>query len=91
QAALGALEAVQDAERKAGINRTLLRGGWPPAFILAIVGEKDKAVAEFARLLKLPCGLNVHMLRYSWSLKSLQGYPPFEALINDPANNAPLY
>ena len=91
QAALAALEAAQAADRKAGINRDLLRGGWEPAFILAKVGEKDRAVAEFARLLKLPCGLNVYILRHNWALKSLQGYPPFEALLNEPKNNAPLF
>jgi hypothetical protein len=91
QAALDALAAVQEAELKTGLNRTLLRGGWPPAFVLAMVGEKDRAVAEFARLLKIPCGLNVYIIRDSWAVKSFQGYPAFEALLNDPKNNAPLF
>ncbi len=90
QAAIDTAEAARAAEQKAGINRNLVRGGWDIAFILAQTGEKDRAVAEFARLLKIPSGLNVYIIRNSWALKAMQGYPPFEALLNDPKNNAPL-
>ena len=58
--------------------------------ILAWVGERDQALAEVARLLRLPAGLNVHELRRSPHYRPLQGDPAFEVILNDPANNAPL-
>lgn len=66
------------------------------ASILAQVGEKDRALAEFARLLKVPySGANVHVARngiwFGASFRTLRGDPRFEALLNDPANNAPAF
>jgi TolB-like protein/tetratricopeptide (TPR) repeat protein len=54
-------------------------------------GDKDRALAEYARILRDPGGfLNVYELRRDTHSK-LQGDPRFEALLNDPANNAPLF
>lgn len=54
-------------------------------------GEKEKALAEYARLLRRPTVqlMNVHELNYGYS--TLHGDPRFEALLKDPKNNAPLF
>ncbi|MDQ5977802.1 MAG: adenylate cyclase, partial [Verrucomicrobiota bacterium] len=61
------------------------------ATVYDLVGEKEKALAEYTRLLRVPCpnGLNVHAMKQDWS--SLRGDPRFEALLNDPKNNEPLF
>jgi len=64
------------------------------ASILARVGEKDRALAEFARLLRVPFGANVYAARGVFgfvSFRPLKGDLRFEALLNDPKNNAPLF
>ncbi len=64
------------------------------ASVLARVGEKDQALAEFARLLQVGFGANVYMARGIWgftSFQPLKGDPRFEALLKDPKNNAPLF
>ncbi|HWA10770.1 MAG TPA: adenylate/guanylate cyclase domain-containing protein [Opitutaceae bacterium] len=59
----------------------------------AWTGQKDEATAELALALRQP-GLmeaaNVHVLRGMILWWPLQGDPAFEALLNDPKNNAPL-
>jgi TolB-like protein/Tfp pilus assembly protein PilF len=61
------------------------------AAVYDLVGEKEKALAEYTRLLRVPCpsGLNVHAMKRDWS--SLRGDPRFEALLADPKNNEPLF
>jgi tetratricopeptide (TPR) repeat protein len=61
------------------------------AFIYDWVGEKEKALAEYARLLRLPSTvfLNVHEMKRGYS--TLHGDPRFKALLDDPQNNAPLF
>jgi TolB-like protein/Tfp pilus assembly protein PilF len=63
------------------------------ASALAYAGEKDRALAEFERLLHVPFGTNPILDRGisvgSW--KPLRADPRFEALINDPKNNQPLF
>jgi TolB-like protein/Tfp pilus assembly protein PilF len=54
-------------------------------------GDKDGALAEYARLLRDPGSLlNVYDLKHD-THSSLHGDARFEALLNDPANNAPLF
>ena len=57
---------------------------------LAWVGEKDQALAELARLLRTPFGENIYIARKSVGWLPLRGDPRFEALVNDPKNNAPF-
>jgi len=60
---------------------------------LAAIGRKDEALGEVAQMLSLPNPylLSVTVLRHSLSWKALQGDPRFEALLNDPKNNEPLF
>ena len=69
-----------------GVNYAAFR-----AFTYDLVGEKEKALAEYARLLRTPAVsfVNVHEWKYAYS--TLKGDPRFEALLSDPANNAPLF
>ena len=92
QAAIAAMERyLADAKARAvDLDLSNFASGY--ASVLAWAGEKDQAVAELARLLKLPAnGVSVHALRRYPVWKPLQGYPSFEALLNDPKNNAPLF
>jgi TolB-like protein/Flp pilus assembly protein TadD len=66
------------------------------AQILAWTGDKERAFGELARLLRTPVGLdgirvNVHAARVDPGWLPLRGDPRFEALLNDPKNNAPLF
>lgn len=61
------------------------------ASCLAYLGEKDRAIAELARLLRTPYGENIYVARCSPAWFPLHGDPRFEALVNDPKNNAPLF
>ncbi len=58
------------------------------ASVYDMTGDKAGALRLYARLLRTPGGSNVWNLKYGWS--SLHGDPRYEALIADPANNAPL-
>ena len=60
------------------------------AGVLAWTGDKEGALAEVARLLRTPRGGNVHLFRVDNGVLPLRGDPRFEALLNDPKNNAPL-
>jgi TolB-like protein/cytochrome c-type biogenesis protein CcmH/NrfG len=57
----------------------------------ALAGEKDRALAELARLFTLPGGTNVHATRADPAFFRLRSDPRFEALLNDPKNNQPLF
>jgi hypothetical protein len=56
-------------------------------------GDKDKALSEYARLIRMPVAagfLNVYEIKRD-TRSTLHGDPRFEALPNDPANNAPVF
>ena len=68
------------------------------AAVYAWTGDKDRAIAEITRLLRVPCGdgdwisvINIHALRVSPQYFPLRGDPRFEALLNDPKNHEPLF
>ena len=62
------------------------------AVVYAWTGDKDSAIAELSRLLRVPSGgASVHYLRVDPLFAPLRGDPRFEALLNDPKNNAPLF
>ncbi|MBS0663334.1 MAG: hypothetical protein JSR48_08710, partial [Verrucomicrobia bacterium] len=61
------------------------------AIVLAWTGDKDQAIAELARLLRKPGMLWVPVMKWEPSYYPLHGDPRFEALLNDPKNNAPLF
>jgi TolB-like protein len=61
------------------------------AQVYAWTGDKDRALAEVARLLRTPFGLNVYSIRTDPRWLPLVGDPRLEALLNDPQNNAPLF
>jgi TolB-like protein/cytochrome c-type biogenesis protein CcmH/NrfG len=67
------------------------------ASVLARVGEAEQAIAELRRLLRVPGGAHVALVRlgglgapYAASFAPLRGNPKFEALLNDPRANAPI-
>ena len=89
-------EALRCAEKATGLPEAKDGFDGPPAWInLAIVhawtGDKAKAIAELADILRRPSYLNVNSMRCEAPYVILRGDPRFEALINDPKNNAPLF
>ncbi len=54
-------------------------------------GEKERALAEYALLLRDPGAILSVQSRRLDAFSKLRGDPRFEALVNDPANNAPLF
>lgn len=63
------------------------------AFIYEMAGDHERALAEFQRLARLPSGLSFERLKADKVLISpaLRSDPRFQALLADPANNAPLF
>jgi tetratricopeptide (TPR) repeat protein len=88
--ALDVIEAGRKQALEEGNNPDTRDNVGDKAAALAQLGRKDEAVAELARLLEIPDGLNVHFLHHCWLYRDLKGYPPFEKLLSDPASNAPL-
>ncbi|MBI5766170.1 MAG: TIR domain-containing protein [Verrucomicrobia bacterium] len=90
-AALAALERYLATARAKNNNLDLTTQPTGRAVVLVWAGEKDQALAELARLLRAPSGVNVHEMRREPYWHPLRGDPRFEALLSDPANNAPLF
>jgi adenylate cyclase len=90
EAALEAIDAARVQSLRDGLNPDNRDGEGEKVVILALLGRKKEAIAELARLLRIPCGLNVNIACNAWQYRVLKGDPAFEALLNDPANNAPL-
>jgi tetratricopeptide (TPR) repeat protein len=61
------------------------------ALVYDLSGEKEKALAEYTRLFRTPLTNfgNAYEAKYQYS--SLTGDPRYQALVNDPNNNAPLF
>ncbi len=92
-------EAQHAAERSVELVPVSLDALEAPAYAtyLALtydhIGNRDKALAEFARLLRTPGGagqMNVYEMKRDVRY-TLHGDPRFEALLDDPASNAPLF
>ncbi|HXQ82141.1 MAG TPA: TIR domain-containing protein [Opitutaceae bacterium] len=58
------------------------------AFALAWMGEKERALEEIERLLRVPWGINVYASRVSF--RPLRDEPRFKALVADTKANDPL-
>jgi hypothetical protein len=83
---MGVLPVSRDALD--GINFTLRYA----AQVHAYIGKKDQALAELAQLMRAPGrGNSVASVRANPWLKSLHGDPRFEALLDDPKNQDPLF
>jgi tetratricopeptide (TPR) repeat protein len=61
------------------------------ADVRLIAGERDAAIADYARLLRLPGATNVHEFKIIPWYASLRSDPRWIAMLNDPKNNAPLF
>jgi TolB-like protein len=62
------------------------------AMAYARAGDKDRAFEGLGRLSRTPFGFfNVYELKTNGMLQPLQDDPRFKALLDDPANNAPLF
>ncbi len=90
-AALDRARAIIEANPR---GQGALNGRWDNALARAWTEDAGQVVAELDRLLKgpdfVPYWSNVHGLRVSWMCRPLRGDPRFEAMLNDPRNNAPL-
>jgi hypothetical protein len=56
-----------------------------------LVGDKDRAIAELTHLRSNPSQVSIHEPKVMPAYFNLRGDPRFEALVNDPKNNAPLF
>ncbi len=72
-----------------GVNFSL----WILLRVYAWTGDKDRALAALEHLLHMPsqAAAGTYALRSGPWLAPLRGNPRFEALLNDPVNNAPLF
>lgn len=107
EALLGQKEAaLSDAKKAVELLPESVDAFMGPAFtanlaaVYAWIGDKDRAIAEITRLLRIPTSsdgayavslINIHALRVYPQFFPLRGDPRFEALLKDPKNNEPLF
>jgi TolB-like protein/cytochrome c-type biogenesis protein CcmH/NrfG len=90
-------EARRCAERSVELlpeSRDALDGVTYAAFraqVYDFVGEKEKALAEYTRLFRTPSTVFLNVHEYKRGYSTLNDDPRYQALLNDPANNAPLF
>ena len=91
-------EGLRCAERATAampISRDAMEGAIYANYLATcydLAGDKERALAEYERQINIPSTidfLNVHVLKRNPSC--LRGDPRFQALVNDPKNNAPLF
>jgi TolB-like protein/Tfp pilus assembly protein PilF len=71
-----------------GVNFTF----WALVQVYAWTGDKDRAIEGVAHILRVPSQAGgIYLLHSGPWLTPLRGDPRFEALLNDPKNNAPLF
>jgi len=62
------------------------------AYVYALADRKPEAVEELRRMLAKPANYGAHSMRFDTLLRhKLGGFAPYEALLNDPKNIAPLF
>ena len=89
-----ALAAAQKSAENFPPSQDALNGSlstFTHAFVLAWTGDKAGACAELKSILAVPGTIQVRLLKNGPWLAPLKGYPEFEAIVNDPKNNAPLF
>ena len=90
-------EALQYAEQGMELvpeSRDALDGGTAAtarAYTYDLNGNKEQALAEYTRLFRLPQINFPSIYEFKRQFSTLHGDQRFEALLNDPANNAPLF
>jgi TolB-like protein len=102
--ALGMLGETQAARAALAQARANLEGQppvkvkgqrWTNVMARAWAGEKAESIAGFVEILHSPAmasiQTNVFRLQHSFLVLPLHGDPAFEAMVKDPANNAPLF
>jgi TolB-like protein/cytochrome c-type biogenesis protein CcmH/NrfG len=86
-----ALAALKKSEELMPESRDALTAPlfeYDEVFALAYLGEKDRALALLDHLFRVPNGANIYATR--GTLRLLHDDPRFQAMVADPANNAPL-
>jgi TolB-like protein/Tfp pilus assembly protein PilF len=92
-------EAIRSSDRSVELTPESLDAVYAPIYaalgarIHDHAGDKEKALSEYSRLLHSPGGpdfFNVYEMKRD-STSTLYGDPRFEAILNDPANNAPVF
>ena len=104
EALLGQKEAaLRDARKAVELLPESVDAFMGPSFtanlaaVYAWNGDKDRAIAEITRLLRIPTSgdgvsaINIHALRVTPQFFPLRGDPRFEALLKDPKNHEPLF
>ena len=89
-----ALAAARRSQELLPEARDALSGYFPGmglAFVQAWTGDKDGAIAGLRHALAINGNVNVHLLKNGPWFAPLKDDPRFQALVNDPKNNAPLF